>query len=115
MYGPTQAYLDSPSQGDKQVTLDGAVKQLENTIVVRGRGNKMMTIHCEKGMFWLKCILTYGEHKNRIEEYLVCEDVKSGVFLLTSRLTHGKVSITTVARRHSMFPLNTRVRMRVLK
>lgn len=109
MYGPTEAYLDSLSMGKQQVTpTDDA-----STLVVKRGFRCEMHIHKERGMVWIKAIMFYGKgDKDRIEEFLVA-DVKDNHFCLTSRVAHGSVPITTVARRHSLYPLNTLVRMRV--
>lgn len=110
MYGATEAYLDSLSRGNQQVS--PTTNDASTFVIKRGRGCEMH-IHQERGTIWIKAILYYGKgDKDRIEEYLVA-DVKDNHFLLTSRVTHGSVSITTVARRHSLYPLNTLVRMRV--
>jgi hypothetical protein len=114
MYGAIEAYLDSLSldslsRGKQQVTPQDPKNHL---VVKRGR-NVELGIHRERGQIWLKAVLYYGDTAlDRIEEFLV-EDVKENTFLLTSRVTHGSVPITVVARRHSMFPLNSLVRMRV--
>ena len=110
MYGATEAYLDSPSRGKQQVSL--TTDDASTLVIKRGRGVELH-IHVERGLVWLKAVLFYGKgDRDRIEEFLVA-DVKSNTFRLTSRVAHGSVPITTVARRHSLYPLNTLVRMRV--
>lgn len=110
MYGAIEAYLDSPSQGKQQVEPS---TDTDNALVVKTGKGVQLGIHRERGTVWLKAVLYYGDGAHdRIEEYLVA-DVKDNVFILTSRVTHGSVPITTVARRHSLYPLNSRVRMRV--
>lgn len=80
---------------------------------VKSLGNVLLYIHKEKGLIWLKAVIKFGGYENRIEEFLVCEDVDQGIFHLTSRVSHGVIPITTIARRHFRYPLDSRVRLDV--
>lgn len=77
------------------------------------RGNYRLHVHKDGGNIWLKAVVMYGGWKNRVEEYLIAHDVKQGLFKLTGRVTHGSVPITMLARRHTKFPDNALIRMRV--
>lgn len=78
----------------------------------RARGNHKLSIHRDQnGDIWVQATWTFDSQDDTIVEQLFCEDMDKGIFLLTSRVIKGNVSITEAARRHTQFPIHCRVRL----
>lgn len=87
----------------------GIPQQNDTTLRIIHRNNRCLAIHKDANdQIWLKASTFYGGEP--IDEYLICEDKTQGLFQLVSR-TAPKVVISIVARRHTMFPINSLVKL----
>jgi len=125
MYGPiSQAYNDK----QKQMNPDMCTTHQEVAAKIRNRrpsyqgyktflarGNRSITVYCENGIWWMKCSTFVTGNDHRVDEYLVCENKKAGIFRLTSRIAHGTVSIMMLAGRHQRWPVGGLVKMKGMK
>jgi hypothetical protein len=74
--------------------------------------NRSMGIYKENDIHWLQCVTFVDGPKNRVEEFLICEDEKNQIFRLTHRIAHGKVSTMMLAARHRLWPVTSLMKMR---
>ena len=112
MHGATEAYLDSLSLGDKQVTpkITPDASRIEHTYS-KNSGQWKFAAHYLQGQLWVKCTMLWPDEDNCIEEFLRCVDRKNGIFRLTDRLVHGSVGMTSVVRRHNKYPQGSLVKL----
>jgi len=64
------------------------------------------------GVIWLRARVTV--RGGRITEYLVCEDIKEGIFRIVNREAKDwAIPMTIVVRRNNLFPVNSKVKLKV--
>ncbi len=89
-----------------------AYKKQDEQVALISRGNHELHLHRDKGMLWCRARIQFG-NGTKIDEFLVCEDEKRGIFRLTSRVSDAKVPITTVTRRELYYHCNQLIRMKI--